>query len=171
MRANLSSTDSAVDLVQHAWRLLLATAAERRRTGRRGELAAVAEPCASWLALAASGAPAASAQAPAAVRALLDLYAPLCAAAVDQPLTIAHLGQSLDGHIATGSGDSYYVTGPDNVRHLHRLRALCDEFGALLLFDVNMGAGHGGASGRFDALKDLALEYAFALACIESPGS
>jgi riboflavin-specific deaminase-like protein len=34
------------------------------------------------------------------------------------------LGQSLDGHIATASGDSYYVTGPDNVRHLHRLRAL-----------------------------------------------
>jgi riboflavin-specific deaminase-like protein len=35
------------------------------------------------------------------------------------------LGQSLDGYIATKSGDSYYVTGPDNVRHLHRLRALC----------------------------------------------
>jgi riboflavin-specific deaminase-like protein len=34
------------------------------------------------------------------------------------------LGQSLDGCIATASGDSYYVTGPDNVRHLHRLRAL-----------------------------------------------
>jgi riboflavin-specific deaminase-like protein len=32
----------------------------------------------------------------------------------------------LDGFIATGSGDSYYVTGPANVRHLHRLRALCD---------------------------------------------
>ena len=42
------------------------------------------------------------------------------------PLTIAHLGQSLDGCIATASGDSYYVTGPDNVVHLHRLRALCD---------------------------------------------
>ena len=39
---------------------------------------------------------------------------------------IAHLGQSLDGYIATASGDSYYVTGPDNVRHLHRLRALAD---------------------------------------------
>jgi riboflavin-specific deaminase-like protein len=64
--------------------------------------------------------------APAAVRALLDLYAPLCEAAPGRPLTIAHLGQSLDGHIATGSGDSYYVTGPDNVRHLHRLRALSD---------------------------------------------
>jgi riboflavin-specific deaminase-like protein len=36
------------------------------------------------------------------------------------------LGQSLDGFIATASGDSYYVTGPDNVRHLHRLRALSE---------------------------------------------
>src|SRR5690606_5355706 len=32
---------------------------------------------------------------------------------------------SLDGYIATDSGDSYYVTGPDNVLHLHRMRALC----------------------------------------------
>ena len=55
---------------------------------------------------------------------LLDLYAPLCGAHAGRPLTIAHLGQSLDGFIATASGDSYYVTGPDNVRHLHRLRAL-----------------------------------------------
>ena len=42
-----------------------------------------------------------------------------------RPLTLAHSDQSLDGYIATASGDSYYVTGPDNVRHLHRLRALC----------------------------------------------
>lgn len=62
-----------------------------------------------------------SADAPGSARALLDLYAPLCAR---RPLTIAHLGQSLDGNIATASGDSYYVTGLDNVRHLHRLRAL-----------------------------------------------
>lgn len=40
--------------------------------------------------------------------------------------TIAHLGQSLDGYIATGCGDSVYVTGPENLAHLHRLRALCD---------------------------------------------
>jgi diaminohydroxyphosphoribosylaminopyrimidine deaminase / 5-amino-6-(5-phosphoribosylamino)uracil reductase len=64
--------------------------------------------------------------APAAARTLLDLYAPVCAPAGERPLTIAHLGQSLDGCIATASGDSYYVTGPDNVVHLHRLRALCD---------------------------------------------
>ena len=55
---------------------------------------------------------------------MLELYAPLCGAHAGRPLTVAHLGQSLDGHIATASGDSYYVTGPENVRHLHRLRAL-----------------------------------------------
>jgi diaminohydroxyphosphoribosylaminopyrimidine deaminase / 5-amino-6-(5-phosphoribosylamino)uracil reductase len=64
--------------------------------------------------------------APAVVRPLLELYAPLCTTRAGKPLTLAHLGQSLDGYIATASGDSYYVTGPDNVKHLHRLRALAD---------------------------------------------
>lgn len=31
----------------------------------------------------------------------------------------------------------------------------------LLLLKINMGAGHGGSSGRYDYLKDIALEYAF----------
>ena len=79
----------------------------------------------AWLASGADGWSVAP-SAPAATRALLDLYAPVCAPAAGRPLTIAHLGQSLDGYIATASGDSYYVTGPDNVVHLHRLRALCD---------------------------------------------
>lgn len=64
--------------------------------------------------------------APAAIRALLELYLPICAASARRPGTVGHLGQSLDGQVATASGDSYYVTGPANVRHLHRLRALCD---------------------------------------------
>jgi oligopeptidase B len=34
----------------------------------------------------------------------------------------------------------------------------------LLLFKINMDFGHGGASGRFDYLKDEALQYAFLLA-------
>lgn len=42
------------------------------------------------------------------------------------PATIAHLGQSLDGFIATYSGDSRYVNGRGNLLHLHRMRALCD---------------------------------------------
>ena len=33
----------------------------------------------------------------------------------------------------------------------------------LVLLKTNMSAGHGGASGRFDSLKETALEYAFAL--------
>jgi oligopeptidase B len=32
-----------------------------------------------------------------------------------------------------------------------------------LVFKVNMGAGHGGASGRFDRLKEVAFDYAFML--------
>jgi oligopeptidase B len=33
----------------------------------------------------------------------------------------------------------------------------------LLILKTNMSAGHGGASGRFDSLKETALDYAFAL--------
>ena len=79
-----------------------------------------------WITWHTPGTPTVSANAPAAVRSLLELYAPVCEATLGRPFAIAHLGQSLDGNIATGSGDSYYVTGPENVRHLHRLRALCD---------------------------------------------
>jgi len=42
------------------------------------------------------------------------------------PWVIAHLGQSLDGFIATHNGDSRFVTGPQDLDHMHRLRALCD---------------------------------------------
>jgi riboflavin-specific deaminase-like protein len=39
---------------------------------------------------------------------------------------VAHLGQSLDGRIAAANGQSCYVTGPDDLTHMHRLRALAD---------------------------------------------
>ncbi|MDA1183555.1 MAG: RibD family protein [Acidobacteria bacterium] len=57
---------------------------------------------------------------------LLDLYLPICSATAARPITVGHLGQSLDGFIATPSGDSQFVTGNDNIVHLHRVRALCD---------------------------------------------
>jgi riboflavin-specific deaminase-like protein len=59
-------------------------------------------------------------------RQMLDLYLPLCVGRHSAELVVGHLGQSLDGQIATASGASTYVTGPDNIRHLHRLRALFD---------------------------------------------
>ena len=57
---------------------------------------------------------------------VLDLYLPLCSATPARPITVGHLGQSVDGFIATHSGDSQFVTGHDNIVHLHALRALCD---------------------------------------------
>jgi riboflavin-specific deaminase-like protein len=58
--------------------------------------------------------------------ALLDLYLPICSATAARPITVGHLGQSLDGFIATHAGESRFVTGQENILHLHRLRALCD---------------------------------------------
>ncbi|RNG19833.1 RibD family protein [Streptomyces botrytidirepellens] len=55
---------------------------------------------------------------------LADRYLPLCLAG--PRLTIAQLGQSLDGFIATRTGDADYVTGEEDRCHLHRLRALTD---------------------------------------------
>jgi len=55
--------------------------------------------------------------------AALALLAPL---ALPGRLVIAQLGQSLDGRIATASGDSYYINGQPSRAHLHRLRALVD---------------------------------------------
>jgi len=59
-------------------------------------------------------------------RDLLDLYLPISSATAERPIIVGHLGQSLDGFIATTSGDACFVTGPQNILHLHRLRALCD---------------------------------------------
>ena len=57
---------------------------------------------------------------------VVSLYLPICSATPSRPLTIGHLGQSIDGFIATHSGDSQFVTGDENMVHMHRLRALCD---------------------------------------------
>ena len=59
-------------------------------------------------------------------RELLDLYAPLCVGAFSRALVIGHLGQSLDGRVATVTGASRFVTGAEDLRHTHRLRALFD---------------------------------------------
>ena len=59
-------------------------------------------------------------------RAFIDLYLPICSATAARPVTVGHLGESLDGFIATHAGESQWVTGKQNMLHMHRLRALCD---------------------------------------------
>ncbi len=55
---------------------------------------------------------------------LVARYLPLCLAGPRR--AVAQLGQSVDGFIATRTGDAHYVTGEEDRRHLHRLRALVD---------------------------------------------
>src|SRR6266446_4408191 len=47
-------------------------------------------------------------------------------------------------------------------KYVAKLRALKSDSNPLLL-KINMGAGHGGASGRYDYLREIALDYAFFL--------
>jgi oligopeptidase B len=54
------------------------------------------------------------------------------------------------------------VTYWEPAKWVARLRALKTDDN-LLLLRTNMEAGHGGAAGRFDALKEEAIEIAFAL--------
>ncbi len=56
------------------------------------------------------------------------------------------------------------VTYWEPLKWVQRLRATMTGGGPILLH-TQMGAGHAGASGRFEQLDDIALEYAFALAC------
>ncbi|MEO0830719.1 MAG: RibD family protein [Pseudomonadota bacterium] len=55
----------------------------------------------------------------------LALYGAL-AAPTARPQIFAQIGQSLDGRIATETGDAQDISGPDGLAHLHRLRALSD---------------------------------------------
>jgi riboflavin-specific deaminase-like protein len=58
-------------------------------------------------------------------RAALDLYGPLARRDLG-PFVVAQIGQSLDGRVATVTGDAQDVSGPDGLAHLHRMRALAD---------------------------------------------
>ena len=81
------------------------------------------------LALRRKGGPAACAIAPGApadVAALVELYLPFAQLSFGRPVVVAHLGQSLDGRIATMAGASRWVTGEADLTHTHRMRALAD---------------------------------------------
>jgi oligopeptidase B len=64
-------------------------------------------------------------------------------------------------YIATGLHDSQ-VQYWEPAKWVAKLRATKTDKNILVL-DTNMDAGHGGASGRFEALKELAKEFSFLL--------
>jgi len=64
-------------------------------------------------------------------------------------------------YVSTGLHDSQ-VQYWEPAKWVAKLRAMKTDKNVLYL-DTNMEAGHGGASGRFEALKELAKEFAFLL--------
>lgn len=64
-------------------------------------------------------------------------------------------------YIATGLHDSQ-VQYWEPAKWVAKLRSLKTN-SKQLYFDINMDAGHGGASGRFEALKEVAKEFSFLL--------
>ena len=52
------------------------------------------------------------------------LYGPIAGAS--EQFVLAQVGQSLDGRVATPSGDARDISGPEGLAHLHRCRALVD---------------------------------------------
>jgi oligopeptidase B len=68
--------------------------------------------------------------------------------------------------LATGGLSDPRVTWWEPQKWIARLRERSTSAAPMLL-KINMEAGHGGASGRFDFLKEIALDYAFAVWAIE----
>ena len=68
--------------------------------------------------------------------------------------------------LATGGLSDPRVTYWEPAKWVARLRDFTTGEAPILL-RINMEAGHGGASGRFDFLKEIALDYAFAIWAIE----
>jgi riboflavin-specific deaminase-like protein len=52
--------------------------------------------------------------------------APVWASELGRAVTVGHVAQTVDGKIATSTGDSKWIGGIGNQTHAHRMRALCD---------------------------------------------
>lgn len=55
---------------------------------------------------------------------MFDLYLSVLGTHRCPDVVVGHLGQSIDARIATTTGDAFFVTGEENRKHLHRMRAL-----------------------------------------------
>ena len=68
----------------------------------------------------------------------------------------------------TGSLHDWRVTYWEPAKYVAKLRTLKEDDNPLVL-KINMGAGHRGASGRYDSLYEVAEEYAFVLWALGLP--
>ena len=68
--------------------------------------------------------------------------------------------------LATGGLSDPRVTYWEPEKWVAKLRPATTS-GKPILLKINMEAGHGGASGRFDYLKEIAVNYAFAVWAVE----
>ena len=57
---------------------------------------------------------------------LFNIFLPIIFNTKHNPYLIGHLAQTLDGYIATESGESKYISSQDNIKHIHMLRAISD---------------------------------------------
>ncbi|MBX3481826.1 MAG: S9 family peptidase [Caulobacter sp.] len=74
--------------------------------------------------------------------------------------------QAYPAVLATGGLSDGRVTYWEPEKWTAKLREYTTS-GNPILLKINMEAGHGGASGRFDFLKEIALDYAFAVWAVE----
>jgi oligopeptidase B len=63
--------------------------------------------------------------------------------------------------VTTSLNDSQ-VLFHEPTKYVARMRATRTDHHPLI-FQINMGAGHGGASGRYDRLREIARDYAYML--------
>ena len=70
--------------------------------------------------------------------------------------------QSYPHLLVTGGLNDSQVLFHEPTKYVAKLRRLkMDDH--LLLLKMNMDSGHGGATGRYDGIRDTAFEYAFLL--------
>jgi oligopeptidase B len=78
--------------------------------------------------------------------------------------------QAYPAVLATGGLSDARVTYWEPAKWIARLRENTTGAAPMLL-KMNMEAGHGGASGRFDFLKEIAFDYAFAIRAVQGDWS
>lgn len=98
--------------------------------------------------------------------------AALAKISIGDRMVVAQLGQSLDGRIATASGESKYINGPAALAHLHGLRAEVDAViigvGTAMTDDPELTVRHAAGADPAVVIIDPSGRLAATCLCIAS---